>query len=445
MNAGQEIEQLTHELAYEYWHRMLFARFLAENHLLMHPDGVAVSLDECEELAAGEGAANGYVLAARYASRMLPQIFRTDNVLLEIEFPADQRLPLEKLLGQLPPQTFTADDSLGWVYQFWQRDKKDEVNRRGDKIDGRSLPAVTQLFTEHYMVLFLLHNTIGAWWAGRKIASGAQLGATEEEARRAVAVPGVTWEYLRFVRSWDQTRLVYARIAGAMSPLASELLEREFSRLVPSLLRSVTALQERQLSNEPLTQLSWFDARVLIDEIDFARQCLDAYFSSPAGADSIERRFGNAVKLLVSADEQSDHAIGLALAFSAVEAMLCEGNSNISEQLAVKATTLLAPDGETRLRSEQVIKKLYDTRSRAMHGDQLSVDKESLDQVRRMAAGIMKAVVERQAFVKRLDYAQEKPKELFEALKVAHRMNRPVDGVPDDSFKWLPTVRGTAS
>ena len=39
----QEIDQLTQELAYEYWHRMLFARFLAENHLLMHPDGVVVT------------------------------------------------------------------------------------------------------------------------------------------------------------------------------------------------------------------------------------------------------------------------------------------------------------------------------------------------------------------------------------------------------------------
>src|SRR5437773_588183 len=47
----QSIDQLTQELAYEFWHRMLFARFLAENHLLMHPDGVAVSLEECEELA----------------------------------------------------------------------------------------------------------------------------------------------------------------------------------------------------------------------------------------------------------------------------------------------------------------------------------------------------------------------------------------------------------
>ena len=117
-NGEQEIEQLTQELAYEYWHRMLFARFLAENNLLMHPDGVAVSLADCEELAQVEGAENGWMLAARYASRMLPQIFRSDDVLLEIEFPINDRLPLEKLLASLPTETFTADDSLGWVYQF---------------------------------------------------------------------------------------------------------------------------------------------------------------------------------------------------------------------------------------------------------------------------------------------------------------------------------------
>src|ERR1022692_4189749 len=99
----QSIDQLTQELAYEFWHRMLFARFLAENNLLMHPDGVAVSLEECEELAkeADSPAPNGFVLAARYASTMLPQIFRTDDVLLEIDFAPEQRLALEKLLASL--------------------------------------------------------------------------------------------------------------------------------------------------------------------------------------------------------------------------------------------------------------------------------------------------------------------------------------------------------
>ncbi len=182
-NKTQGIEQLIQELAYEYWHRMLFARLLAENHLLMHPDGVAVSLEECEELArVGQPfqadipssdvrleslTYNGFVLAARYASKMLPQVFRTDDVLLEVEFAPEHRLALEKLLASLPRETFLADDSLGWVYQFWQSKRKDEVNKSGDKIDGRTLPAVTQLFTEDYMVQFLLHNTIGAWWCAR--------------------------------------------------------------------------------------------------------------------------------------------------------------------------------------------------------------------------------------------------------------------------------------
>ena len=65
--------------AYEHWHRMLFARFLAENDLLIHPEmQVGVTLEECAELAPSEGAADAWELAGRYASRMLPQIFRPD-------------------------------------------------------------------------------------------------------------------------------------------------------------------------------------------------------------------------------------------------------------------------------------------------------------------------------------------------------------------------------
>ena len=191
----QSLDQLTQELAYEFWHRMLFSRFLAENHLLMHPDGVAVSLEECEELAkdANPPASNGFVLAARYASTMLPQIFRTDDVLLDIDFAPEQRLALERLLACLPQKTFLADDSLGWVYQFWQSKKKDEVNKSGDKIDGRTLHAVTQLFTEHYMVQFLLHNTIGAWWCGRHGIQGPPGGAGVPAGKSPVEMEYLRW------------------------------------------------------------------------------------------------------------------------------------------------------------------------------------------------------------------------------------------------------------
>lgn len=163
-----DLPLLTHEVAYQQWHRMLFARFLAENHLLMHPTlGVAVSLDDCAELVQEERAGDSWDLAARYAGAMLPGIFLADDPAVQVRFAPEGRQKLEAILAGLPPAVFTADDGLGWVYQFWQTEKKREVNASGRKIGGADLAPVTQLFTEDYMVRFLLENTLGAWWAAR--------------------------------------------------------------------------------------------------------------------------------------------------------------------------------------------------------------------------------------------------------------------------------------
>ena len=161
------IDHLIHECAYEHWHAMLFARFLAENQLLIEPEfGVAVTLDECEKLAKNEGT-DRWTLAARFAQRMLPQVFRPDHPVFGVRLAREHRVRLEELVEGLATEIFTASDALGWVYQFWQARKKDEVNRSEAKIGANELPAVTQLFTEPYMVQFLLHNSLGAWWESR--------------------------------------------------------------------------------------------------------------------------------------------------------------------------------------------------------------------------------------------------------------------------------------
>jgi len=162
----QPLDHLSTELAYEYWHRMLFARFLEANHLLMY-DGVSVTLEDVAELGPEDGYADKWSAAGAYASRMLPAIFRPEDPLLQVSFAPDDRIALESLLEKLEEAIFTADDALGWVYQFWQTERKAEINASGDKIDGARLPAVTQLFTEPYMVHFLLDNTLGAWWVAR--------------------------------------------------------------------------------------------------------------------------------------------------------------------------------------------------------------------------------------------------------------------------------------
>lgn len=178
----QTIEHLKQAVAYEHWHRMLFARFLAENDLLLHPEhGVALSLDEVKELALGLKR-DWIEVAAEYAQRMLlREVFRPDDPALRVPLPPETRLEMEERLNSLPQNIFFADDSLGWVYQFWQKDAKDKVNRSGVKIGADELAPVTQLFTEDYMVLFLLENTLGAWWTARR--------GTPELA-------GYTWTYL---------------------------------------------------------------------------------------------------------------------------------------------------------------------------------------------------------------------------------------------------------
>ena len=219
LNGGkiQTMGRLIEEVAYEHWHRMLFARFLAENNLLMYPDQdapVAVTLEECEDLAPDEDAANGWELAARYAASMLPQIFRTDSPVFQLTLPPEHQHRLERLLTSLPLEVFTASDSLGWVYQFWQAKKKEEVNASEVKIGARELPSVTQLFTEPYMVSFLLDNSLGAWWVKRSLQSAVGSGQLSEKARNLLETatsedelreffrrPGLPLEYLRFVKT----------------------------------------------------------------------------------------------------------------------------------------------------------------------------------------------------------------------------------------------------
>jgi len=169
----QDMRHLVWEVSYEHWHRMLFARFLAENGLLLWEPGAAVSLDDCEALvqeadpAMNLAAKTKWELAGKLAARMLPQVFKPQSPVFELALAPEHQRELERLLTALPPEVFKASDSLGWVYQFWQAKRKDEVNASEVKIGADELPAVTQLFTEPYMVDFLLHNSLGAWWVTR--------------------------------------------------------------------------------------------------------------------------------------------------------------------------------------------------------------------------------------------------------------------------------------
>ncbi|MBF4431807.1 SAM-dependent DNA methyltransferase, partial [Vibrio anguillarum] len=82
--------------------------------------------------------------------------------------------------------------------------KKDQVNKSGVKIGAQELSPVTQLFTEPYMVSFLLDNALGAWWANKRLSQDDLIRANnEQELRELAAIPGVSLEYLRFSKEED--------------------------------------------------------------------------------------------------------------------------------------------------------------------------------------------------------------------------------------------------
>ena len=53
---------------------------------------------------------------------------------------------------------------IGWLYQFYIAARKREINESKAKIDKDTLAPVTQLFTPHWVVRYLVENTLGKQW-----------------------------------------------------------------------------------------------------------------------------------------------------------------------------------------------------------------------------------------------------------------------------------------
>jgi hypothetical protein len=66
-------------------------------------------------------------------------------------------------------ELFIAPDALGWTYQYWNTEEKKRVDdwlktKKGFKCEGRDIVPKTCLYTEDYMVKFLVQNSLGRLW-----------------------------------------------------------------------------------------------------------------------------------------------------------------------------------------------------------------------------------------------------------------------------------------
>lgn len=81
--------------------------------------------------------------------------------------PETLRAAVEALDADELRGAWTDDTTLGWVYQFWNDPEREELDAKlndGGKIAPHEIASKTQMFTERYMVEWLLHNTLGQTW-----------------------------------------------------------------------------------------------------------------------------------------------------------------------------------------------------------------------------------------------------------------------------------------
>ena len=69
---------------------------------------------------------------------------------------------IAELVADIPEEDWAEVEIIGWLYQFYISEKKDEVI--GKVVKSEDIPAATQLFTPNWIVQYLVQNSIGRLW-----------------------------------------------------------------------------------------------------------------------------------------------------------------------------------------------------------------------------------------------------------------------------------------
>lgn len=83
------------------------------------------------------------------------ELLLPDNLLLSDSI-------IAKLVKNIPQEDWAQVEIIGWLYQFYISEKKDEVI--GKVVKSEDIPAATQLFTPNWIVQYMVQNSVGRLW-----------------------------------------------------------------------------------------------------------------------------------------------------------------------------------------------------------------------------------------------------------------------------------------
>ena len=157
------------------------------------PSGIAALLDGRTPSNDPQGEAYRLLLvhACNGWHKHMPFLFEKIDDYTELLMPEDL-LSQSSILAEL--RRVMTDDAcqdvevIGWLYQFYISEKKDQVFaglKKNQKITAENIPAATQLFTPHWIVRYLVENSLGRLWLlnrpGSKLAERMDYYIAPEE------------------------------------------------------------------------------------------------------------------------------------------------------------------------------------------------------------------------------------------------------------------------
>lgn len=194
-------EYIVEEVAYTWFNRMIAIRFMEVNGYLPirvlssesgkhEPDIVTTPFDAGLEFTGEE---SGRIYELRDNNRLeelfrmlfirecnhlhdiLPELFEATNdyseLLLSLSY-TDKDGVVFHLVNDISEDDFNIKkegqvEIIGWMYQYYNTEPKDKVFaalKKNVKITKENIPAATQLFTPHWIVRYMVENSLGRLW-----------------------------------------------------------------------------------------------------------------------------------------------------------------------------------------------------------------------------------------------------------------------------------------
>lgn len=121
-------------------------------------------LDECFRLL--------FIKQCNALNEILPALFEKTSdyteILLNISA-IDKEGVVYHLVNDIPEDDFNIEkggqvEIIGWMYQYYNTEPKNEAFAKSGKITKEEIPAVTQLFTPDWIVRYMVENSLGRIW-----------------------------------------------------------------------------------------------------------------------------------------------------------------------------------------------------------------------------------------------------------------------------------------